>query len=156
MKRSATSVFDSPGPCDPLLFILFPFTKDFAQGNPYPREARIARKFGECLVANTTVPSLPGWNLVGTGAKKTIMDQQTPKAIGDCHALLEWLLPQPDKFPRPRRFTLGERMESGMLAVLENLMEAAYSRAKAEPLQRANLKLNVVLQMSNWELGIGN
>lgn len=87
---------------------------------------------------------------MGTRAKKTIMDQQTPKAISDCHALLEWLIPQLDKFPRLRRFTLGERIESGMLAVLENLIEAAYSRAKTEPLRRANLKLNVVVHL--WRL----
>lgn len=35
----------------------------------------------------------------------------TPKAIEDCHALLAWMLPQIDKFPRPRRFTLGGPIE---------------------------------------------
>jgi len=34
----------------------------------------------------------------------------TPKAIEDCHALLAWMLPQLDKFPRSRRFTLGNRI----------------------------------------------
>nr|VFK36392.1 MAG: 23S rRNA-intervening sequence protein [Candidatus Kentron sp. SD]VFK38627.1 MAG: 23S rRNA-intervening sequence protein [Candidatus Kentron sp. SD] len=78
------------------------------------------------------------------------METQTPKAISDCHALLEWLIPQLDKFPRSRRFTLGERIETGVLAVLENLIEAAYSRGKMEPLKRANLKLNVVIHL--WRL----
>jgi hypothetical protein len=32
--------------------------------------------------------------------------------------LLLWLIPQIDKFPRVRRFTLGERLESAMLEVL--------------------------------------
>ena len=43
----------------------------------------------------------------------------TPKAIEDCHALLGWMLPQLDKFPRARRFTLGSRIEDGLLFVLE-------------------------------------
>lgn len=76
--------------------------------------------------------------------------EQTPKAISDCHALLEWLIPQRDKFPRPRRYTLGERIESGMLVVLENLIEAVYSRSKTEPLEQANPKLNVVVHL--WRL----
>nr|VFJ69254.1 MAG: hypothetical protein BECKFW1821C_GA0114237_101828 [Candidatus Kentron sp. FW] len=48
---------------------------------------------------------------------------KTPKAVSDCHLLLEWLIPQLDKFPRLRRFTLGERIETGVLEVLENLIE---------------------------------
>ncbi|PCJ12000.1 MAG: hypothetical protein COB04_18360 [Gammaproteobacteria bacterium] len=47
-----------------------------------------------------------------------------PQAVQDCHLLLEWLIPLLDKFPRNRRFTLGERIESGLLEVLENLIQA--------------------------------
>ncbi|MDG4595359.1 MAG: hypothetical protein P9F75_06650 [Candidatus Contendobacter sp.] len=32
--------------------------------------------------------------------------------------------------PRARRFTLGERLENGLLRLLESLVEAAYSREK--------------------------
>lgn len=67
-----------------------------------------------------------------------------PQAVQSCHELLLWLIPQLDKFPRSRRFTLGERMESGILEVLEPLVEAAYTRNKNAPLRRANLKLEVV------------
>ena len=38
----------------------------------------------------------------------------TPKAIEDCHALLAWMLPQLDKFPRSRRFTSGSRIDGGL------------------------------------------
>ena len=48
-----------------------------------------------------------------------------PQAVQSCHELLLWLIPQLDKFPRVRRFTLGERIEAGLLAVLELLVEAA-------------------------------
>ena len=77
------------------------------------------------------------------------MTDRTPQAVQSCHELLLWLIRQPlhallyllhpwsrphlDKFPRTRRFTLGERLEGGLLAVLEHLVEAAYSRDKAVP-----------------------
>jgi len=73
-----------------------------------------------------------------------------PQAVQSCHELLLWLIPQLDKFPRVRRFTLGERIESGLLEVLELLVEAAYSRNKDTSLRRANLKLEVVRHL--WRL----
>ena len=54
-------------------------------------------------------------------------EQNTPKAVQDCHDLLGWMLPQLDKFPRNRRFTLGERIETGLIFVLEKLVEAAFN-----------------------------
>lgn len=73
-----------------------------------------------------------------------------PQAVQSCHELLLWLIPQLDKFPRSRRFTLGERIEAGLLAVLELLVEAAYTRNKESPLRRANLRLEVVRHV--WRL----
>lgn len=73
-----------------------------------------------------------------------------PQAVQSCHELLLWLIPQLDKFPRSRRFTLGERIEAGLLAVLELLVEAAYQRNKEPPLRRANLQLEVVRHL--WRL----
>jgi hypothetical protein len=73
-----------------------------------------------------------------------------PQAVQSCHELLLWLIPQLDKFPRVRRFTLGERLEAGLLEVLELLVEAAYRRQKEAPLRRANLRLEVVRHV--WRL----
>ncbi len=53
--------------------------------------------------------------------------KQLPKAVQDCHKLIVWMIPQLDKFPRSRRFTLEERIESRLLQVLELLVEATYS-----------------------------
>lgn len=78
------------------------------------------------------------------------MKDTTPQAVQACHELLAWLIPQLDKFPRVRRFTLGERLEAGLLAVLEALVEAAYSKDKRAALRRANLKLEVVRHL--WRL----
>jgi hypothetical protein len=48
-----------------------------------------------------------------------------PQAVELCHELLLWLIPQLDKFPRVRRFTLGERIDAGLLEALELSVEGA-------------------------------
>jgi hypothetical protein len=58
------------------------------------------------------------------------MKDTTPLAVHACHELILWLIPQLDKFPRVRRFSLGERLEAALLEVLELLVEAAYSRGE--------------------------
>ena len=52
------------------------------------------------------------------------------EAVETCHKLLLWLVPHLEKFPRYRRFTLGDRLESTLLMVLEEVIEASYSREK--------------------------
>ncbi len=44
------------------------------------------------------------------------MSPTVPQAVQSCHDVLLWLIPQLDKFPRARRFTLGERLETGLQA----------------------------------------
>ena len=73
-----------------------------------------------------------------------------PQVIDDCHELLKWLIPVLDKFPRSRRFTLGERLESGLLAVLEECVDAAYSKHKRAQLSAANRRLSSVRHL--WRL----
>lgn len=73
-----------------------------------------------------------------------------PKAVQDCHNLLIWLIPLLDDFPRNRRFTLGERLEAGLLEILELLVEAAYAKTKRDVLRRANLRLAVVRHL--WRM----
>ena len=89
---------------------------------------------------------------MATGAKQAHKATMPPKAIHDCHALLLWMIPQLDKFPRLRRYTLGERIETLLLLVLERLLEAAYTsgRDKTRALQRASQHLNVVRHL--WRL----
>ncbi len=58
--------------------------------------------------------------------------------------MLVWLVQQLDKFPRSRRFTLGERIETRVIHVLELLTEAAYSREKRALLKRANIELAII------------
>jgi hypothetical protein len=72
------------------------------------------------------------------------INKTLPKAVQDCHNLIVWLIPQLDKFPRNRRFTLGDRIETTLLKVLETLVEAAYLRDKRRLLRRANVHIAVV------------
>ncbi len=67
-----------------------------------------------------------------------------------CHDLLGWLIPHLDKFPRSRRFTLGERLEKGLIEVLELLVVATYSKQKAEALTTANVRIEVLRHL--WRL----
>lgn len=69
---------------------------------------------------------------------------QPPQAVESCHQLIKWLIPKIDQFPRRRRFTLGERLESHSLMVLEHLVKAAFSTQKTEALEYAGDKLNVL------------
>ena len=77
-------------------------------------------------------------------------DTNLPKVIDDCHELLKWLIPLLDRFPRSRRFTLGERLETGLLAVLEECIDAAYSKHKRAQLSAANRRLSSVRHL--WRL----
>lgn len=65
------------------------------------------------------------------------MKQQShtlPKVVEDCHECLAWIIPKLDQFPRNRRFTLGERIENGLLLVLEQLIRAAYQKQNTDSL----------------------
>lgn len=75
---------------------------------------------------------------------------QIPQAVQACHELLLWLIPLLDKFPRSRRFTLGERLENSLLTVLADLVEAAYSKQKREALTHANRQLEIIRHL--WRL----
>ena len=54
--------------------------------------------------------------------RKAQVPTPPPKAVQDCHDLILWVIPHLDKFPRLRRYTLGERIEQGVLEVLELLV----------------------------------
>ena len=56
-------------------------------------------------------------------------------------AFVGWLLPTTAKFPKRVRFTFSTRIDNLALDVVEELVEARYSRQKRQILQRINLKL---------------
>lgn len=63
---------------------------------------------------------------------------------------LAWLLPVTEKFPYKARFTFANRIDNLALDVIEDVVEARYSRDKRLTLLRANLrleKLRVLLRL---------
>ena len=55
-------------------------------------------------------------------------DSVSPWVISNCFELLKWLIPLLDKFHSNRCFTLGKHQESGLLSVLEECVDATYSK----------------------------
>lgn len=65
---------------------------------------------------------------------------------------VEWLLVTTGKFPKTARFSFAQRIEGLALDVVEDLVEARYSRDKQAILKRANLrleKMRVLLRLSH-------
>ncbi len=65
---------------------------------------------------------------------------------------LEWLLPATEKFPKRVRFTFSDRINNLALDIVEDLVDARYSRNKQSILRRINLrleKLRVLLRLSH-------
>ncbi len=66
--------------------------------------------------------------------------QVIPKLVD----FIEWIIPALDKFPKSRKFFLGDRIATGLLDVLDKLIEANYSREKLLLLRKANLQLEKI------------
>lgn len=65
---------------------------------------------------------------------------------------IAWLFPHTEKFPRRARFTLALRIENLSLDIIEDLVEARYSKEKLDILKRINLrleKLRILLRLSH-------
>ena len=65
--------------------------------------------------------------------------KSVPVVITRHYDFLLWLMPLVAKFPRSHRFVLGDRIQNQALDVLENLIEAAYSRDKRNALKQAGV-----------------
>ena len=58
--------------------------------------------------------------------------------------LILWTLNHTAKFPRSHRYSLGTRMEDRLYSLLDDLVEAKYTRQKGDILRRAALRLEQV------------
>lgn len=50
-----------------------------------------------------------------------------------------WLTPLVEQLPRSHKFTIGDRVQTKALDLLDTLIEAIYTRDRANTLKRANL-----------------
>ncbi len=67
--------------------------------------------------------------------------RRTGPAVEAHYRFLEWLIPTVEKFPRSQKFLLGDRLQQAALDVLEDLIEATYTRQRRAALDSANLGL---------------
>ena len=66
---------------------------------------------------------------------------EPPVVITKVYDLLLWMIPKLAKFPKNQRYLLGQRIENGLLDILEILIEASFTKEKLNLLRRANLNL---------------
>ncbi|MFO1004660.1 MAG: diversity-generating retroelement protein Avd [Planctomycetaceae bacterium] len=64
--------------------------------------------------------------------------------IQACYDFTVWLVPKIGKLPRDLRFTLGERIESLALHLLEGLIRARYEADRGVILDQVNVDLEVL------------
>ncbi len=67
-------------------------------------------------------------------------------------AFVAWLLPTTEKFTKKVRLTLSNRIDTLALDLVENLVEAQYTRQRKGPIREANLtldKLRVLLRIAH-------
>ena len=57
------------------------------------------------------------------------------------YRFLLWLVPTVERFPRSQKFLLGDRIQNTALNVLEQLIEATYTKQRERRLAAANLGL---------------
>lgn len=69
---------------------------------------------------------------------------QALKVIADFYDFMLWLIRHTEKFPRHHRYSLGLAVENRLQTILALLLRAKYSKDKAEPLNNANLELEVL------------
>jgi len=70
--------------------------------------------------------------------------KRTGAALEAHYQFLVWLLPTVEKFPRSHKFTLGNRIETTALDVLEALIEATYFKERTQHQLRALAKAGFV------------
>ena len=77
--------------------------------------------------------------------------KRTGAAVEAHYRFLAWLVPTIEKFPKSHKFTIGDRIETIALDVLEALIEATYTKDRRQHLRRANLgieKLRFLLRLA--------
>lgn len=64
--------------------------------------------------------------------------------IQKTYDLIKWYVPHLNKIPRDHKFSLGDRIVSGLYDVLESFIYARYSPEKLDKLNLANARLEML------------
>lgn len=69
------------------------------------------------------------------------LQRKNTPVLEKMYQFLLWLIPTVEKFPRAQKFSLGDRIQSTALDVLEDLIEASYRGDRQKLLTQANMRL---------------
>ena len=72
-------------------------------------------------------------------ARESSRARETGPALESHYRFIIWLIPTVERFPRSRKFLLGDRLQASAFDVLERLIEATYVKRRGDVLARANL-----------------
>ena len=106
---------------------------------------------------------LPGRNGVGQRTECCRTDAITATVRGRLGLpwrplpLRRWLVPTLERFPRIQKFLLGDRIQGTAMDVLEQLIEATYTRQRERHLANANLgleKLRFFFRLAHTNLNV--
>jgi four helix bundle protein len=67
-----------------------------------------------------------------------------PQAVQKTYDLILWVVPILVTFPKSHKFLLGDRIESKLLDLLDNLLAAYYSKEREQALRQASLEVEQV------------
>lgn len=76
-----------------------------------------------------------------SSGNRTSAAHTTGAALESHYRFILWLVPVVDRFPRTRKFLLGDRLQVTALDILERLVEATYTKQRSRHLASANLGL---------------
>ena len=71
------------------------------------------------------------------------MQEELP-IIQKTYDLIKWYVPILQRLPRDYRFTLGDRMITGLYSLLEELIQARYTRDRLDRLKAVNSRLDIL------------
>ena len=86
------------------------------------------------------------------------MSNKEPVLFTRFYAFTLWVFDRVESFPKLARFTLGDRVLSATLDVLERIVMAQYARKKQDMLDHANLRLQslrVLMRLSKDREHVG-
>jgi 23S rRNA-intervening sequence protein len=64
--------------------------------------------------------------------------------IQKTYDLIKWYVPHLNRLPRQHKFSLGDRISSGLYDLLESLIKARYSSDKVAQLNAINIQLEIL------------
>ena len=70
--------------------------------------------------------------------------QAVAPAFTRFYEIVGWILDRAEKFPKSDRFVFGQRLANHAVDLLEQIVEALYTRDKLELLRRLNRRLEVL------------